>query len=78
VRVGDIRGKWKLFSSEHIDLYTKQPGQDIDDDDWESGVGTVAFGKHLIDDGLDEMFGGGDMGMVLDIIGGPVEAHGVY
>ena len=50
MRVGDIRGKWRLFSSAYIEIYTKRDGQSIDDDDWESGVGTVEFGKHLIDE----------------------------
>jgi hypothetical protein len=77
VRVGDIRGKSELFSSEHVELYTQQEDQDIDDTDWESGVGTIEFSKHLTDPEVEESFGSGDMGMELDMFGGPIDGKGV-
>jgi hypothetical protein len=77
VRVGDIHGKWKLFSSEHVKFYIQQEDQDIDDTDWESGVGTIEFGKHLTDPEVEESFGSGDMGMKIDIYGGPIDGKGV-
>jgi hypothetical protein len=70
-RVGDIRGKWNLYSSQYVDDHVNKLDQALDDNDWSSGVGTLRFGKHLID---DDGYGGGDMGMVLQLFDGPMDA----
>ncbi|KAI4925855.1 uncharacterized protein J4E92_006591 [Alternaria infectoria] len=72
-KVGDIRGKWHLYSAQWVEEYASKDGQDLEDNDWTDGVGSIEFGKHLI----VEDFGpyAGNMGMQLEIWGGPVDAH---
>ncbi|KAI4648092.1 hypothetical protein J4E93_004503 [Alternaria ventricosa] len=72
-KVGDIRGKWNLYSAQWVEKYVSEDGQDLEDTDWTDGVGSIEFGKHLI----VEDFGpyAGNMGMQLEIWGGPVDAQ---
>ncbi|KAI4684759.1 uncharacterized protein J4E88_004200 [Alternaria novae-zelandiae] len=72
-KVGDIRGKWHLYSAQWVEEYASKKDQDLEDNDWTDGVGSIEFGKHLI----VEDFGpyAGNMGMQLEIWGGPVDAQ---
>jgi len=72
-RVGDIRGKWHLYSAQWVEEYASKEGQDLEDTDWTDGVGSIEFGKHLIVEDLGPY--AGDMGMQLEIFGGPVDAQ---
>jgi len=69
-RIGDIRGKWNLYSTQWVEEYANKPGQELEDNDWMNPVGTIEFGKHLIDTAMhpDDV---GVMGMELSIFGGP-------
>ncbi|KAI1511126.1 hypothetical protein KJE20_09982 [Pyrenophora tritici-repentis] len=64
-----------LYSSEYIDIYTSQPDQDLDDTEWDDGVGTLRLGKRLPQYNFG--IGKGMMGAVLDIFGGPEEATAI-
>lgn len=53
--------------------YASKEDQDITDSDWERGVGTSEFGKHLIIE--DYAPYAGDMGMMIDLLGGPTDSQ---
>ncbi|KAL1795337.1 hypothetical protein ACET3X_007153 [Alternaria dauci] len=64
-RIGDIRGTWNLYSGEWLRKCVNEGGRDPEESDWSSGVGTIQFGKHLIEE-TDAPYAG-DMGMELRI-----------
>jgi hypothetical protein len=69
--VGDIQGKWTLYSSGWVDKLVNEKYHEIDDN-WKEGVGTIRFGRHLIGEANAPY--AGDMGMELTIEDGVRDA----
>jgi hypothetical protein len=70
-QLGDIRGEWILYSSQHLDIYANKPEPEIDGTEWNAG--TLTIGEEYMDQWARDC--DADVGIEVDFIDGPLEGY---
>jgi hypothetical protein len=69
VPLGEISGKWTLYSSQYLEIYANKPQAEADVEHWD--VGTLRIGEEYMDEWARD--GDADVGIEVDFIDGEEE-----